>query len=306
MRAMIRLVLATTAMLFALQGVASAQILVGTDTRCQGATSVTSPMAQARYAWALRCHDNPPPPSGGMTYTPEQWLTAASVADYNNPVNAAARPVLYPVYYNFVFGTIWNAPDNALADCLLRPNPATNVGLCTAGCYLESERLQFADGNIGIKSAFQAGKTNLVTLSPDATLDNLSTITNKVDRYSVDLVDDWQTIFTLTMASGGSLKVTDEHPLLTSDGVIHQAKGLKVGDHLVRSSGKADPIVSISVAKVFTKVWNVKPVITDYASNIVIANGYLNGSVRFQNEFLDQVNSLILRRAFAEHASKLN
>jgi hypothetical protein len=158
---------------------------------------------------------------------------------------------------------------------------------------------------MGIKAAAEASKANLVTLSPDATLDNLTFTSNKVERYTTDVAAAVQTIYTLNMKSGGQLKVTNEHPLLDGQGIIRQAQALKVGDQLIRANGKRDPIVSISVEKIFGKVYNVKPVTTDYVSNIVVAGGYLNGSVRFQNEFLDQVNSLILRRSLAEQAGKL-
>ena len=67
----------------------------------------------------------------------------------------------------------------------------------------------------------------------------------------------------------------------------------------------ADPIAKIEINKIFGKVYNVKPVTLDYVSNIVVAEGYLNGSVRYQNEFLNTINSLILRRSLAEQAPRL-
>lgn len=290
------------------RSIASAQILVTTDTRCANAVGVSTTQAAARYAWALHCYNNVPMPPPGYTYTDEQWLTDASIADHDNPLNAGIKDHLFPIYYNAALGTIWNAPDSATADCMApvgRPIPAFNVGLCTTGCYVENTPLQFADGAMGIKAAWQAGKADLVTLAPAATLDNLQFVNNTVKSYSVDVVDEWQTIHTFSMKSGGQLHVTSEHPLLTADGVIRQAKSLKRGDELVRATGKPDPIVKIAVSRLFGKVYNVKPVTTDYTSNIVIAGGYLNGSVRYQNEFLDMVNSLILRRALTSQAGKL-
>ena len=43
----------------------------------------------------------------------------------------------------------------------------------------------------------------------------------------------------------------------------------------------------------------------ELSGGIVIAAGYLNGSQRYQNVFLDMVNALILRRAFTEQADQL-
>jgi hypothetical protein len=293
----LRSIIITFSVLIGVQRVASAQLLVTTDTRCASAVGVTVTQATARYQWALFCHNNVPPPPQGVTYTPEKWLTAASITDYNNPVNAAIESRMFPIYYDAVFGTIWNAPDVSTTACTVIPVPASNIGLCLSGCYMPGTALQFADGPVDIKVAQENGKVDLVTLAPTATLDNLQYLNNKVERYTADYVEEWQMIYTLSMSSGGSLRVTDEHPLLTSDGIIHQAKSLKRGDKLIRANGRPDPIVRIEVNNVFTKVYNLKPVTTDYTSNIVVAGGYLNGSVRYQNEFLDTINSLILRRA---------
>jgi hypothetical protein len=190
-------------------------------------------------------------------------------------------------------------------DCYALPTSALNVGLCVAGCYTEDTALQFAGGAMGIKAAALAGKVDLITLDPSATLDRLQYTENKVAHYITDMREDWQTIYTLTMKSGGRLNVTSEHPLLTDDGIIRQAQHLAIGSRLVRADGKPDPVVQIDVKKIFGKVYNVKPVTLDYVSNIVVAEGYLNGSVRYQNEFLTAVNSLILRRSLASQADQL-
>ncbi len=190
-------------------------------------------------------------------------------------------------------------------DCYALPTSAFNIGLCVAGCYTDDTALSFADGPSGIKAAAEAGKLDLVTLTPTATLDNLDYTANKVERYVTDSQQAWQSIYTITMQSGGQLRVTSEHPLLDHTGVIRQAHALRVGDQLVRASGKPDPIARIESAKVFTKVYNVKPVTTDYVSNIVVAGGYLNGSLRYQNEFLSSINALILRRSLEAQATQL-
>jgi hypothetical protein len=142
-------------------------------------------------------------------------------------------------------------------NCLALPTSAFNVGLCVAGCYTDDTVLSFADGTMGIKAAAEAGKLDLVTLTPDATLDNLAFTQNKVERYITDSREDWQAIYTLKMQSGGELRVTGEHPLLDHTGVIRQAHALRVGDQLVLASGKPDPITHVGLAKVFTKVYNV-------------------------------------------------
>jgi hypothetical protein len=292
--------LATTLILAAAVDVddASAQLLDPSNQRCANAIGVTSTQAQARYAWALYCRNNP------GTRPAANYLTDASVDAYNN-ASDALKPWLFPTYYDFIFAGTWDVPNGAGTNCALLPASAIHAGLCIAGCYDENTNLRFADGELGIKAALQAGKVDLITLAETATLDNLQFTENHVASYTVDKFEDWQVIYTLTMRSGGALRVTSEHPLLTSDGVMHQAQGLQVEDKLIREDGTFDPIVRIETERVFSKVYNVKPVTVDYTSNIVIAGGYLNGSQRYQNEFLHTINSLILRRALAEQADQL-
>lgn len=283
--------------------VAHAQIL--TADRCPNAPSTTSGVAQARYAWGLWCRAHPLNSPGGTPYTADHYLTQNSVDDYNH--NPGLQPFLYPTFYNFSAASPgpYDLPNAPGTDCTALPTSAYNVGLCIAGCYVENTPLQFADGTMGIKAAAEAGKLDLVTLSPNATIDNLDFVKNTVEHYTTDIREDWQTIFTLQMQSGGKLRVTNEHPLITSDGVMHQAQALRVGDSLVRANGRPDRIVHIATHKIFGKVYNVRPVTTDYTSNIVVAGGYLNGSQRYQNVFLNMVNSLVLRRTFTEQAEQL-
>ncbi len=100
---------------------------------CKNAFSVTSAQAQARMAWAQRCAVSPAP---GITGTPRpgtQYLTAQSASTY-----AAANPVLqrhsFPVYFDFVTGGAWSAPDASGTSCAAQPTSAINSTLCVAGC----------------------------------------------------------------------------------------------------------------------------------------------------------------------------
>jgi hypothetical protein len=307
------------AVVLALDGTASAQVL--TTARCQNAFSVGLDIAQRRYAWGQFCRTN----ATTMGRNPEHYLSQMSIDDYNaTPVTTPTvdrpyiRAQLFPTYFDYVTFGVWDIPDGSLSTapnpttpptsttvCAVLPTSSVNAGLCVAGCYVEGTPLLFADGPMGIKAAAEAGKADLVTLSPEATLDNVTLVDNTVDRYVADLVDSVQAIHTITMQSGGQLRVTSEHPLLDSDGIIRQAQALVVGNQLVRADGQPDPIVSITVAKENTKVWNVRPVTTDYVSNLLVAGGYINGSLRYQNEFLSAINSLILRRALAAQADNL-
>ena len=275
----------------------NAQVL--TTGRCATAYGVSEQVAQNRYAWGLHCRANPGnSPVGGLR-DPNHYLSTFSITDYNL-ADASLKKRLYPTYLSMETYTPWDLPDNPGTTCSLLPTSTVNAGLCTAGCYTEETALAFSDGDIAIKSAADSRKVDLITLSPESTLDNIQTMTNRVQNYTVDISEAWQTIYTLKMKSGGVLRVTSEHPLVIDKGLIRQAKALKPGTNLVRANGSPDPIEAIEVSTMYGKVYNVNPTTLDYVSNIVIAGVYLNGSTRYQNEFLATINAVILRRSLAQ------
>ena len=65
----------------------------------------------------------------------------------------------------------------------------------------------------------------------------------------------------------------------------------------MKADGTLDPIVDIQKATFFGKVYNLAPVTTDRVSNILVAQGYLVGSVRFQNDEVGYLNRIILYRS---------
>lgn len=168
---------------------------------------------------------------------------------------------------------------------------------CTSGCYTPDQNLRFSDGDVNIASAMRAKRDDLVTLAPDATLDDLRTQTAQVHSYTAEIRDLEHPIFKVTTASGGSLSVTSEHPVVISDGRLVKAEALRKGQELVKADGTPDPIVHIEKTRFFGKVYNVKPLSTDRVANLLIAQGFLVGSGRFQNEDVEYMNRILLFRA---------
>lgn len=222
-------------------------------------------------------------------------------------------PVIYPVYLNADAVTAWTAgpggpaspsPYNAYAPnqyinipYSVKPKEVWNDGLCEAGCYTPDQKVLFEDGNMEISLAQKSGKADLLTLSADSTLDKLHLIRNPVLQYTMDKQAEHQKILTFHMHSGGRLSVTTEHPLVTTEGMVRKAKLLEVGESLVRRDGAADEIVSIDEQDWYGQAYNLKPVSTNLTENIVIAQGYLNGSGRYQSELVDELNRILLRES---------
>ncbi|WP_224364841.1 Hint domain-containing protein [Hyalangium versicolor] len=173
-------------------------------------------------------------------------------------------------------------------------------GYCEAACYTADQKILFSGGEIPILDAMKSLREDLITLTPDSTLDNLQLHQNTTYSYTRELRDAEQKLCIITTRSGGQLTLTLEHAVINGEGRIVQAQTLKVGDELVKADGTLDPIVDIQRTTYFGKVYNIAPVSTDLVSNILVAQGYLVGSVRFQNDEVRYINRVILYGVPAE------
>lgn len=168
-------------------------------------------------------------------------------------------------------------------------------GICEPGCYIPNQTILFSDGDMAIGQAQKSGRDDLMTLSPNASFEKIELIKNSVLYYTLDPHPVKQKILTFRMASGGHLSVTTEHPLVTTEGSLKRAREFAVGEHLLQQDGSPDEIVTIDNDLTTVRTFNLKPVTTDLTSNILVAQGYLNGSGRFQSEYVEELNRLILR-----------
>ena len=198
-------------------------------------------------------------------------------------------------------------PHPTLADCNLYTDhsgttPAKWTGdfyvvaYCESSCYTPDQSLRFSKGDVNIVDAMKAMRDDVVTLASDATLDNLATQTSKVYSYTTEIRDVEQVIYKLTMASGGSLSVTNEHPIIISSGRLIKAEKVHVGDELVHADGSLDAVIGVEKTTHFGKVYNIKPMSREPVANILIAQGYLVGSARFQNDDVGYMNRVLLYR----------
>lgn len=176
---------------------------------------------------------------------------------------------------------------------------------CTSSCYRPDQSVRFATGDVNITDAFNAVRNDVVTLTSDATLNNLSTQVSPVYSYTHESRDNvTQDIYTVTTASGGSLSVTKQHPVLImkrGSGRLVMAEKLVAGNELVKADGTLDPIVQIEKASHTGQVYNLAPKPTELVSNILIAQGFLVGSSRFQNDDLNYMNRALLFRAVPDN-----
>ena len=259
--------------------------------------------------------------SVNQVYVQNQWrvgpISAAKVAGGFQKWSEAdtfflTRPT-YPTFGNAadinVAVQLFPNPNYSLLDCGLYTDAAatnhanTSVtglfvnGFCTASCYTPDEMISFASGDAPILDALTKLNNDVKTLTPSSTLENFSFKTDGVSTYTREIHDSTHVIFDIRTKSGGELKVTDKHPILVDTGRIMEAQSLKAGQSLIKADGTRDPIVSIEKTSHFGKVYNLKPTATNRVANIIIAQGFLVGSSRYQNEDVDFMNRIILGRA---------
>jgi hypothetical protein len=212
-----------------------------------------------------------------------------------------ARP-LYPTFDSG--GTMLFPPTN-LSACTLFTDAARTIPLpptsfftvlayCESSCYTPDQSVRFSTGDVNIVEAFNALRNDVVTLSTDATIDNPRTEVSPVYSYTRELRDAEHPIFKLSTASGGSLSVTNEHPVMIDKGKLVKAEKLREGDKILRADGTPDEIIDIEKTTFFGKVYNLKPTATEHVRNVLIAQGFLVGSARFQNDDIKYVNRALL------------
>jgi hypothetical protein len=200
-------------------------------------------------------------------------------------------------------------PHPSLADCRLytdRNGTAPIAGefymitQCESSCYAPDQSLRFGKGDVNIVEAMRDKRDDLITLTPDATLDNLATQTQKVYSYTTEIRDAENTIFELFTASGGLLRVTSEHPVVTGEGRLVKASQLAEGDELLKPDGTTDVITAVEKTTHFGKVYNIKPMSREPVANLLIAQGYVVGSARFQNDDVRYINRVLLFRSIPD------
>jgi len=248
-----------------------------------------------------------------LTLPRPQYPTFSNRGDINDPTASQIYPP--PMTGNFTTD-VWSINAN---DCSLYtdPNGVTRYngvattpvsstsyfinGYCVSSCYLPDQQIAFEGGNEGILDAMNQLRTGVTTLTPKSTLNSIKTRTDEVASYTHDIREAKQVIFTITTRSGGQLKVTDKHPILEGNGRIVQARSIKVGNQLIKPDGTRDEVVSVTQADYFGKVYNIKPASTNRVANILIAQGFLVGSSRYQNDDVDFINRIILGQGVPTH-----
>lgn len=221
--------------------------------RCEGDMAHNMQMVLGRNAWAKKCD-----------YLPE---------NEEAELNARAK---YVTFSNFDAPFDGNAPciqgGYVLADCRL------------GGCFTAGQRVKFGGNYLPIDTAaMDAGITTVTALKSNWFLeDELSWTEEPIGWFT--LGDEHKPVLRITAENGLSVEVTQTHPMVDGDGNITEASEVRTGMLLSTELG-ASAVTSVVSRPYDGKVWNLEPSSLRTEANIHLAEGFLTGSVRFQDEW---------------------
>jgi hypothetical protein len=182
-------------------------------------------------------------------------------------------------------------------DCSVKISPEfSDVNFCAGGCYQKDQNLLFFSNGKKewkqIQEAYNKEKF-VMTLSKEANLSHLSYEKSEVSYYMKDAQKKKRALLEFTMASGRTLAVTPDHPLVDEQGMIREAMNFSLKNALIDMNGSLDPIVKMKHKMIFDRVYNLDTKAEHKNQRIVLANGYLNGTYWYETygkQMLSKIN----------------
>ncbi len=261
--------------------------------------SLDNTQAKGRYDWMVKCQSQLPIIKEFLDNFNDVQV---SIGGVKVSVGSSGRE-LYPTFMNYAYKPEkpWIAPTNKSAACVM-PSTVYVATVCVSSCATPEQQILAEDKAskkmkyVSFIDALTQNAGAVASLQSAESMRSKALVKIKVDQWITELIDTEHDILVFKMKSGRELKVTPNHPVLTADGSMKTAAEFKTGEALVQLGGDLDPIVSITATKHFGKVYNLF-VQSDVAyKNIVITNGYLNGSAYFQNAGAKDMNRSLFKQ----------
>lgn len=167
------------------------------------------------------------------------------------------------------------------------------VGACSAGCYPPEQELEFGSRPVSIEHAFRSDARTVTALSSASEIGGTTFSEQLIESFVSGETN--ETLYTLIGQGSERLVVTGEHPMVSADGSLVPARRLRAGDALLGKDGGLIELAEVATRPYKGWVWNVRPQSRNKLDNILVAQGFLTGSVRFQNEWANETYRLTLR-----------
>ncbi len=226
-----------------------------------------------------RCGDN---------VLPASQCPTAQQAAWNN-----GQGCINQTEYNY-------ALNNAIAPLCAQWSPTQFVGWCRCGCFEKSTQVLVrgkADHQVAIAGVGALDKDifDAYTMTDDSTL--YAPIWEARSITATTVGTEEKPLVWVHLENGSSIGLTEEHAVLTAEGVMLTAKELQVGQHqMVTAEG--EPVAIKDIQHVATKdpVYNL---LTDAGLNhkghMVVANGVVVGDIMWQNTLAKDLQRVVVR-----------
>ena len=265
--------------------------------------SLSNDQAYGRYQWMAKCQDKVP--------AIKEYLKAATANHCGLDDISTSKRLIYPTFMNTATTPEqpWIAPISADQPCRVPPK-AYVAAVCLSSCATPEQQI-LADAKANSKMAYTPFQQALegkyeyaATLKANSAMASKQLQKSKIDQWVTELIDTDHAILQFRTASGGSLRVTPNHPIVADDGSVRLADTFKVGQNLVQLGGHLDRIVGIDNQVFHGKVYNLFVESADPVQNVVVTQGFLNGTAFFQNEGASNLNRSLLRTKLCAGALK--
>ena len=160
------------------------------------------------------------------------------------------------------------------------------VGSCAAvGCFAQNTQLLFPQGYKTLKESEGDGVEFIMSLSDGLDFPRSWAFSPTEIQFYMS----GQTNETLVEISthGSSIQVTKNHPMVLANGEVVSAEDLNPGLSTLATIDGPQEIISLKSVDYDDEVWNVYVQSKRKRANIHVAEGFLTGGLRYQNEWTD-------------------
>ncbi|RYZ63497.1 MAG: hypothetical protein EOP09_17575 [Proteobacteria bacterium] len=204
---------------------------------------------------------------------------------------------LYPTFMNRATAPekVWKAPTSKNASCNV-PAAVYVAAVCVSSCATPEQQIMAEIKNgrqmkyMTFIDALTQNVAKVATLANTDSMSGKQIMRTSVQQWVTEMIDTDHVIVHFKLKSGRELKLTPNHPVVAFNGSMKLAGDFKVGESLVLLGGELDPIISADHVQYFGKVYNLFTNSAETHKNIVITNGYLNGTAYYQNEGAKDLN----------------
>ncbi len=193
------------------------------------------------------------------------------------------------------------AQNNFIAPVCSLFNPTQLFGWCRCGCFKEGTQVYVSDASGERWAAIEElpgkeSKLNLATLSPRATLANLTRDTQGITGMTIG--NEEKPLVIIVTQSNKAIALTETHGVLLSSGSMARAGELTTGDTLVAMDGRIEPIRSIHRAPTPDPVYNVLTAAgtENKLGHLIFAQHLVVGDLYWQNILDAEFRDIAVRK----------